>query len=313
MGGALAGPARRRGEVLFYAPSFKHYEVEGLRNSPWDWPAISITGPSCALGCEHCRGEILRHMLPATTPSRLYEACLEAHRRGAKGVLISGGCLPDGSVPLGPFIPTIAKVRRELGLRVVVHTGLVSEGVAEGLAEAGVDAAMMDVVGDEETARLVCHLDASLEDYERSLARLSSRGVPTVPHVVVGLHYGEVRGELRALEAISRLEPSAVVVIALIPLPSTPMESLAPPPPSSVARVLAAARLLMPETPVALGCARPRGRYRAELDRLALMAGVDAIAFPSREGLRAAEEMGLRVKLRPTCCSQVFEDLGGPS
>jgi len=301
---------RRRREAWFYAPGFKHYEVLGLRSDPWSFPAISITGARCALNCEHCRGLILRHMIPATTPRQLYERCLEVYERGGRGVLISGGSTAEGAVPLKPFISAVARAKRELGLTIVVHTGLVDEELARGLAEAKVDAALMDVIGDEQTIRQVYHLDAAPRDFEESMERLRLHGVPFVPHVLVGLHYGELRGELRALEMISRHGPSAVVIIALIPLPGTPMASLSSPPPSLVARVLASARLLMPEVPVALGCARPKGRHRVELDRLALFAEVDAIAFPTRAAVEEARRLGLSVKLRPTCCAQVFKDLG---
>ncbi|RLF13233.1 MAG: radical SAM protein [Thermoprotei archaeon] len=307
-----AGRLRRRGSMVFYAPGFKHYEVEGFRNDPWDFPAISVTGPHCALNCEHCGGFILRHMIPAPSPRRLLEACLEVWRRGGRGVLISGGSRLDGSVPLDRFIPVIERVKRELGLTIVVHTGLIKEETVEKLAKANIDTALLDIVGDEETARRVCHVEASLRDYEKSMERLRRHGVPFAPHVLVGLHYGELRGELRALVAIARHGPSALIVIALIPLPGTSMEKLSPPPPSTVARVVAAARLMMPEVPLALGCARPKGLHRVELDRLALRAGVDAVAFPTQAGFDEASKLGLSHSIHPTCCSQVYRDLGGP-
>jgi uncharacterized radical SAM superfamily protein len=308
----LEAASRLKGSegVLFYAPSFRRYEAAGFHNSPHSFPAISVTGPRCALSCEHCKGFILRYMIPATTPEALYRACLEASMRGGVGVLVSGGSSPDGAVPLKPFLPTLAKVKRELGLRVVVHTGLVSEEVARGMAEAGVDAAMMDVVGDEETALKVLHLKSSPADFERSLSLLERYGVPSVPHVVVGLHYGELRGELKALEIISRHSPSAVVAVALNPLLGTGMEGVRPPSPEAVARVLAAARLLMPRVPLALGCARPHGDHRAELDKLALRLGVDAIAFPSEEAVEEAWRLGLKPRFLAACCSQVYLELG---
>jgi len=303
--------AKWSGRVHFYAPSFLPSESRrlGVRSA---FPSISVTGRWCALNCEHCAGRLLEGMEPATTPDKLYEKSLKVWEVGGAGVLISGGCLPDGSVPLDRFIPAIERVKRELGLTVVVHTGLVKEEVAEGLAKANVDAALLDIVGDEETARRVCHVEASLRDYEKSMERLRRHGVPFAPHVLVGLHYGELRGELRALEAIARHGPSAVIVIALIPLPGTSMEKLRPPPPGTIARVVAAARLMMPEVPLALGCARPKGLHRVELDRLALRAGVDAVAFPTQAGFDEASKLGLSHSIHPTCCSQVYRDLGGP-
>lgn len=304
-----ARPLGRRGSVVFYAPSFLPLESKnlGVRSA---FPSISVTGRQCALKCEHCRGLLLNGMEPVTTPSELYEKCLAVKEAGGVGVLVSGGSTLNGSVPLEPFIPVMARAKRELNLTMVVHTGLVSEGLARQLAEARVDAALIDIIGDQWTIRQVYHLDATPKDFEKSMERLRRHGVPLVPHVLVGLHYGELRGELRALEMISRHSPSAVVVIVLIPLPGTSMAMLSPPPPSLVARVLASARLLMPEVPLALGCARPKGHYRVELDRLALLAEVDAIAFPTRAAVEDAKKQGLSATLRPTCCSQVFKDLG---
>ena len=300
--------AKRSGRVYFYAPSFLPSESRrlGVRSA---FPSLSVTGRWCALNCEHCAGRLLEGMEPATTPDELYEKCLKAWEAGGVGVLISGGCLPDGSVPLDRFIPVIERVKRELGLTIVVHTGLIKEETVEKLAKANIDTALLDIVGDEETARRVYHVEASLRDYEESMERLRRYGIPFAPHVLVGLHYGELRGELRALEAIARHEPSALVIIALIPLPRTPMEKLSPPPPSTVARVVAAARLMMPEVPLALGCARPKGLHRVELDRLALRAGVDAVAFPTQAGLDEASKLGLSYSIHPSCCSQVYRDL----
>ena len=251
-------------------------------------------------------------MHPAPSPAKLFDLCSRLKEKGAVGCLISGGCLPNGSVPLRRFIGAIARIKRELGLTVVVHTGLIDGLTARRLKEAGVDAALIDVIGSDETIRDVYQLRRGVEDYKAALRALHDSGIPFVPHILVGLHYGELRGELRALVAIARHGPSALIVIALIPLPGTSMEKLSPPPPSTVARVVAAARLMMPEVPLALGCARPKGLHRVELDRLALRAGVDAVAFPTQAGFDEASKLGLSHSIHPTCCSQVYRDLGGP-
>ena len=41
-----------------------------------------------------------------------------------------------------------------------------------------------------------------VEDYDRSLRALNDSGIPFVPHVLVGLHYGKLRGEFQALKMI---------------------------------------------------------------------------------------------------------------
>jgi len=49
---------------------------------------------------------------------------------------------------------------------------------------------------------------------------------------------------------IAKYSPSAVIVIALMPIHGTEMEAATPPKPRDIARVLVAARLMLPKTPL---------------------------------------------------------------
>ena len=298
----------RTGKIRFYAPSFVYYKSKYFRSSPNAFPSISITGSSCALKCKHCNGKVLDTMVPALTPEQLFDVCAKLKNNGAVGCLISGGCLPDGSVPIDEFVDAIAKIKKKLGLTVVTHTGVIDYSTAKKLKEAGVDAALIDIIGSDETIREVYRLDVSVEDYDRSLRAFHKSGIPFVPHVLVGLHYGELKGELEALKMISRYSPSAVIIIAFMPIHGTPMEKVIPPEPEDIARILVSAKLLMPKTPIVLGCMRPKGKHRINTDLLAVRAGANAIAFPVEEAIRLAESMNLETSFSSLCCSQIFED-----
>jgi len=295
--------------IRFYAPSFMYYRAERFCSSPEAFPSISVTGSFCTLKCKHCGGRVLNTMLPAVTPQRLVEVCREVKTKGGLGCLISGGCLPDGSVPLERFIDAIAEVKKTLGLTVVVHTGVIDAELAGRLADAGVDAALIDIIGSDETIREVYQLNVSVADYDRSLRVLHESGIPLVPHVLVGLHYGRLKGEFEALEMIAKYSPSAVIVIALMPIHGTVMETTTPPKPADIARVLVAARLMLPKTPLVLGCMRPKGKHKTETDMLAVKAGVNAIAFPAEQALKLVESMHLETSFSSLCCSQIFDDL----
>ncbi len=295
-------------KIHFYAPSFMYYKTSHYHSSPTDFPTISVTGKSCALKCKHCDGKVLNTMYSATTPEKLFKLCMQLKRKGASGCLISGGCLPDGSVPLGKFIDVIAKVKRELGLTVTVHTGVIDFNTAEKLRDAGVDAALIDVIGSDETIREIYRLNVTVKAYEDSLRALHEVGVAFVPHVIVGLHYGKLKGELHALKIISKYQPSALVIIAFMPIHGTEMEKVTPPKPIEIAKVIATARLMFPKTPLALGCMRPKGKHRIETDILALKAGVNAIAFPTEETIRFAEKQRGEIAFSSLCCSQVYSD-----
>jgi len=249
-------------------------------------------------------------MLPASTPEQLVDICTNLKGKGALGCLISGGCLPDGSVPLHKFVEALAKIKRDLGLTVVVHTGITDSSMAEKLKEAGVDAALIDVIGSDETIREIYQLDVRVEDYDRSLRALHEAKIPMVPHVLVGLHYGNLKGEVHALEMISKYKPAAIIIIAFMPIHGTPMENVNPPLPEDIAKVLVTAKLMMQETLLVLGCMRPKGEHRIKTDELAIKSGVHAIAFPTNEAIQLAETMGLEIAFSSFCCSQIFDDIG---
>jgi len=299
-------PAPRK--VSFYTPSFAYHKPTPISCSQPKFPTISITGKTCALGCKHCGGRVLQTMQPAETPEKLFALAQRLKHEGATGCLISGGCLPNGSVPLDKFIPVIGRMKRELGLTVTVHTGIVSQATATKLREADVAAALIDIVGSNETLKHVLNLNVTTNSYEHSLKALSSAKLSFVPHVIIGLQDGKLGGEFEALQMIRRYEPAGLVVIAFMPIRGTEMEHVKPTQPGDIVKVVATARVMFPATPLALGCMRPKSKDRAKTDVLALKAGVDAIAFPTEDAVTYAEAHEMEVAFSPYCCSNIYID-----
>ena len=65
------------------------------------------------------------------------------------------------------FVPAIRALKDDHpDLQVLVHTGLVDATRAWALKQAGVDVAMLDIIGDEDTIRDVYHLDRPVADFE---------------------------------------------------------------------------------------------------------------------------------------------------
>jgi len=246
-------------------------------------------------------------MVPAITPEELVQRCQEAKARGAEGVLISGGSDSKGHVPLDRFGEAIKTVKDELDLKVVIHTGLVSAETARLLQEASIDAAMLDIIGDEQVAESVYHIDDGPSRMNASLGLLRDSGIPTVPHVLVGINYGKIGGELEALQMIADNDPAAVVMIALNPVRRTPMESVSPPTPETIGRIMTIARHGMEKTPVLLGCARPMGQHKIDSDKYAVMSGANGIAYISQEGVDLARTRGLKPVFMDVCCSLAYQ------
>jgi uncharacterized radical SAM superfamily protein len=295
-------------DLLCYSPTAYPYEIKDHAQSmPHNFVSLSVTGTSCSLMCKHCEGRLLKGMESMITPNSLFDRCKEIKKLGGEGVLISGGSDSKGYVPLERFTDSIQRVKSELDLEVVVHTGLVSEKTAQGLAEAQIDAAMLDIIGDERVSREIYHIEDGPRKMRRSLDILEELGIPTVPHILVGLDYGKLSGEIEALDLIAQGNPAAVVIIALSPLRKTSMEGVDPPAPEDIGRIMTVARLGMKEVPILLGCARPMGNHKIETDKYAILSGVNGIALISQEGVDFARETGLEPVFLDVCCSLAYK------
>lgn len=291
--------------ISFFAPSIKKFETAELSQScDCFFPAVSITGSNCQLKCDHCRGHILKWMTPTLNPHDLIQTAGEYAARGAAGILVSGGSLKDGTVPLNGFLEAMARIKSSFGLKVIVHTGITSLLLAHGLADAGIDAALIDVLGSMEAIKGVCHLDGvSPADYARSLENLCETGLSVIPHIVIGINYGKTGGECEALDTVARYPVQSLVLIGLMPQRGTPMENAAPPSPQEMGEIFLRARMLMPRTPIFLGCERPAGDHKAATDKLALEAGLNGIAYPAEGTVALAKKMGLQPVFSELCCA----------
>lgn len=293
----LSHQAQAPGLTIYLPGMFQAYGRRGR------YPAVSITGPACGRACQHCAGRLLIPMHPATTPAQLLALGRRLAEGGQAGMLLSGGGDEHGRLPWRAMLPAIAEVSASTDLVLTAHVGRVDAALARELRAAGIRQALVDVVGSADTAREILRLPDGLAGQEETLAACAAAGLEVVPHIILGLHGGQLRGERQALEMVAGLKPSRVVLVVFMPLKRTPLAGAAPLPLTEAARFIARARLRLPEARHHLGCARPRGRYRQALDALAVRAGINALAIPSDGALAAAGDLGIPVSFQDTCCS----------
>ena len=300
--GARAIEAR---PIRFSTPTFREFESNELkgceRNS---FPAFSITGPGCALDCDHCQAKILEPMIPATNPAELDRKVRDLILlQNLQGFLLSGGSNRRNEIRYEPFYPVIEGLKRDFPhLRIAIHTALTDEPRARSMASAGVDTAMMDVIGDEATIREVYHLGRPVEDFEATLAALCATEMEIVPHIVIGLHYGRILGEAAALDIVARHGIHALVLVVVMPF-YTREGMFRTPETSDVGGVFLEARSRLTDRQVLLGCARPPGMHKRVTDAYAVMAGLDGIAFPADGAVALAEAIGRPYQQQHACCS----------
>jgi uncharacterized radical SAM superfamily protein len=298
-----ATPAAR--PIRFSTPTFKDYatgELEGCgKNS---FPAFSITAGGCALMCDHCRARILEPMIPATSLEMLEAKVRDLIlRQDLQGFLLSGGSNRRNEIRYERYYPVIERLKRQFPyLRVAVHTALTDERRARLMESAGVDTAMMDVIGAQETIREVYHLDRPVADFEATLAALCATAMEVVPHIVIGLHYGRILGEAAALDMVGRHAVDALVLVVVMPFYAEPGR-FATPATAAVGRIFLEARRRLPDRQVLLGCARPPGMHKRVTDAYAVMAGLNGIAFPADGAVAVARAIGRPFHQAHACCS----------
>ncbi|MDU2064153.1 MAG: radical SAM protein [Sporomusaceae bacterium] len=253
--------------------------------------AITLTGSRCDLKCSHCGGHYLQGMKPVT-------AIAAEKQRGARSFLVSGGCLADGRVPFGDSLELLAELKQDV--RYNLHVGLIADDEIEKVA-ALADTVSFDFVGDDRTIQEVLHLNRTVADYVACYESLKQH-CSVIPHICIGLYGGEIRGEYRALEELQRLGADKITFIVFTPTKGTAFADKNPPALTEVEKIFAAARRLFPHIPLQLGCMRPGGAYRRELDCMAIQMGLNGIVNPAKDAVKLAEELGLQPERREECC-----------
>jgi len=291
--------------MRFSTPTFKEYETTELsgcgKNS---FPAFSITAAACGLNCDHCQKKILEPMIPATNPDMLDQKVRHLiATQELNGFLLSGGSNKRNEINYTRYLPVVEQLKKDFPeLRIAVHSALMKEPQAKAMEAAGVDTVMMDVIGAQETIKEVYKLDRPVADFEETLAALCSTSMEVTPHIVIGLHYGQILGESNALDIVSRYPVTALVLVVIMPFYAKP-GTFVTPGTTDVGRIFLEARKRIPDRQVLLGCARPPGMHKRVTDAYAIMAGLDGIAFPADGAVSVAHSIGRPFEQAHSCCS----------
>ena len=263
------------------------------------FPDVSITGSICPLKCKYCQGYYLRNMEATLTPKKLYETARFLAKKGAKGLLISGGFDLEGKLPIEPFLNTIKEIKRDFKFIISVHSGLVNKDLAIKMREAGVDIIDYEVVLDEEVIKDIMNLKSKEpEDFIKSLETLEKYGPPYIaPHIPIGLNYGKIVKEHEAVDVIADFKPYILVFLVFIPTKGTAMEHINPPSISNIINVIRYGNRKI-KGELALGCMRPWAmKFTLDLAVYKLRL-VDRIVNPLKHMVDK-----YKIKVIEACCS----------
>ncbi len=238
------------------------------------FPVISVTGRKCELKCPHCEAKYLRHMIDGS--GGLYETVSALYEKGISGALISGGCDKFGKVPIS--WEEVRKIKRDFGIKVNAHVGIISKDEVKEIASSEVDVISFDFIPNRELVKRIYGISVEENWAVEVLKEFEKEGIRYSPHITVGLNWGHVGWEYEALEALEDRSFEVLVLNVLIPTKGTEMERVPYVPLREFSKVLYAAKKLRKE--ISLGCMRPRG---IGYERIALKVGVERIVLPPRK------------------------------
>ncbi|MCK9322671.1 MAG: hypothetical protein RBR05_00060 [Candidatus Methanomethylophilaceae archaeon] len=257
------------------------------------FPAVSVTGKSCDLRCDHCRGKYLEGMLQATTGENLHNIASKIKLERGKGILLSGGCDINGTVPLLGHIDDIIEISK-LGLEINVHSGFISEKEAKDLISAGIDCFSVDVHQDPVIIFSVFHLKKTDEDYANLLDIIMNLGGKVVPHLTVGFGTYDLKQSAMLVKEKGLFD---VVLNSLVPTKGT----IAGDAFISEDAILSAVDMLQNiGLNITLGCMRDRSLRGLEIK--CMEKGITRIANMSQIAKKWAADNGYIIFTDNRCC-----------
>jgi len=250
------------------------------------FPNISVTGGFYAPAYKYCPKKYSSSIIPAITPKKHYNLCLDFNENGALGCLISGDFDESGRVPL-PY-ETIHEIKRDTSLLINLYTGLLTEDDALCLRLVKPDAVSFDIVGDKTFIRDIYGLRKNPEDYLETLDYLLDNKVNVVPHVFIGLAHGTIRHEVNVYKMLKERKAKKVVLLLKRPEPGERIDV------GETVATMKKARDMFPT--LILGSMRPRIK---EVEEAATM--FDVVMRPSAWLKRKAIADGLDITESNLC------------
>jgi uncharacterized radical SAM superfamily protein len=232
---------------------------------------VSLTGSYCSLNCLHCSSFYLKGM--KTKEESLKYLDTEEYT----SFLISGGFDEKGKLDILSNIDYIRKVK-ESGKKIVIHPGFISKDEID-LLKGVVDVVSFDFVADDETIKEILNLDYKKEDF-RTQYLLLRRNIKTIPHIIIGLYKGKIKGEYEAIDILAELKPSLIIFLVIIPTRSTHFENISIPDVNEIKDIFIKAKRKLRLTKFHLGCMVPKGEIKDEIEIAAFESGFDGFVNP---------------------------------
>ena len=257
----------------------EHFDPNAVQRST----LLSIKTGGCSEDCGYCSqsarydtGLERERLMPI---DEVLENARAAKAKGASRFCMGAAWRGPKDKDLEPVLDMVREVKK-LGLQTCVTLGMLKEGQAERLAEAGLDYYNhnLDTAPDFYGQVITTH---TMQDRLDTLDEVRSAGINVCSGGIVGM--GESRAQRAALIAqLANLStpPESVPINNLVHIPGTPMAGAGALDPFEFVRTIAAARITMPKSYVRLSAGREQ--MSDELQALCFMAGANSMFYGER-------------------------------
>ncbi|MGH8113865.1 MAG: biotin synthase BioB [Rhodanobacteraceae bacterium] len=239
---------------------------------------LSIKTGGCPEDCAYCP-QAQRYQTGVEAQKLMDVDDVLERARAAKAAGASRFCM--GAAWRGPKdrdIPKVAEIVREvksLGMETCATLGLLGDGHAQALRDAGLDYYNHNIDTSPDFYGEIIHT-REFQDRLDTLEDIRAAGLKTCCGGIVGM--GETRGQRAGLlQALANLpeHPQSVPINQLVPVSGTPLADAKPLDPFEFVRTIAVARIAMPKSVVRLSAGRQQ--MSDELQAMCFFAGAGSI------------------------------------
>jgi biotin synthase len=242
---------------------------------------LSVKTGGCPEDCAYCP-QSSRHASPLDAERMLsrdevLEAATRARAAGATRFCMGAAWREVKDGPAFESVLEMVRGVRSLGMEACVTLGMLSEGQAQQLAEAGLTAYNHNLDTSREFYGSII-TTRRYDDRLRTLGNVRRAGITVCCGGIIGM--GESIGDRCAMLAtLANLDPQpeSVPINALVASPGTPLADRPPVDPVELVRMIASARIVMPASKVRLSAGRLELSRESQL--LCLLAGANSIFY----------------------------------
>jgi biotin synthase len=264
-------------DLLFQAQQVHraHHDANGVQLST----LLSIKTGGCSEDCGYCSQSARHEQVEREALLDVADVVAAAKAAKAKGA----GRFCMGAAWRGPKdkdldgVIEMVKAVKDLGMETCVTLGMLKEGQADKLAEAGLDYYNHNLDTAPEFYGQIISTHTQKDRFD-TLDKVRDAGIKVCCGGIVGMGESN-KGRAALLAELANMDPQpeSVPINNLVPIPGTPLADTPPIDPFDFVRTIAAARIALPKSRVRLSAGRQE--MSDELQALCFLAGANSIFY----------------------------------